>query len=160
MPSFDVVSEVDAHELRNAIDQANREVDNRFDFKGVGARFEMDNNTINVIAREEFQLHQMLDILRLKLAKRSIDVGCLAEGPVVVTGSTAKMPLEVRQGIDTPLAKKIVRLIKDQKMKVQAAIQGNQVRVTGKKRDDLQAVISLLKEAELGLPLQYTNFRD
>ncbi len=160
MPSFDVVSKVDAHELRNAVDQANREIDNRFDFKGVGAKFELSDSVITLSAKEEFQLRQMMDILKLKLAKREIDVGCLDEGEPVMSGMTARMTVTVRQGIDTPLAKKMVKLIKDQKMKVQAAIQGDQLRVTGKKRDDLQRVMSLLKDADLGLPLQYTNFRD
>ena len=160
MPSFDVVSKVDMHELNNAVDQANREIDNRFDFKGVGAKFELGDTTITVSAREEFQLKQMMDILRLRLAKRSIDVACLEEGEPVMSGTTARMTATVRQGIDTPLAKKMVKLIKDQKMKVQTAIQGDQLRVTGKKRDDLQNVISLLKDADLGLPLQYVNFRD
>lgn len=160
MPSFDVVSKVDAHELANAIDQANREVDNRFDFKGVGAKFALDGSKVALTAKEEFQLRQMMDMLRLKLAKRQIDVGCLAEGEPVTTGTTARLDVEVRQGIDTALAKKMVRMIKDRKMKVQAAIQGDQLRVSGKKRDDLQTVIAMLKDAELGLPLQYTNFRD
>lgn len=160
MPSFDVVSKVDLHELANAVDQANREIDNRFDFKGVGAKFELADSTITVSAKEEFQLKQMMDILRLKLAKRSIDVACLEEGEPVMAGTTARMTVTVRQGIDTPLAKKMVKLIKDQKMKVQSSIQGDQLRVTGKKRDDLQNVISLLKDADFGLPLQYVNFRD
>ena len=160
MPSFDVVSKVDSHELNNAVDQANREIDNRFDFKGVGAKFELADAAITVSAKEEFQLKQMMDILRLKLAKRSIDVACLEEGEPVMAGTTARMTVTVRQGIDMPLAKKMVKLIKDQKMKVQSSIQGDQLRVTGKKRDDLQNVISLLKDTDLGLPLQYVNFRD
>lgn len=160
MPSFDVVSKVDAHELRNAVDQANREIDNRFDFKGVGAKFEIEGEKINLTAKEEFQLRQMTDILRLKMAKRDIDIACLEEGEPVQSGTTSRMAIVVRQGIDTPLAKKIVKLIKDQKLKVQTAIQGDQLRVTGKKRDDLQAVIAYLKEADLGLPVQYINFRD
>ena len=160
MPSFDVVSKVDSHELANAVDQANREIDNRFDFKGVGAKFEIEGDKINLSAKEEFQLRQMMDILRLKLAKRKIDVACLEEGEPVMSGTTARMVVSVRQGIDAPLAKKMVKMIKDQKMKVQASIQGDQLRVTGKKRDDLQSTIAMLKEAELGLPLQYVNFRD
>lgn len=160
MPSFDVVSKVEPHELSNAVDQANREVDNRFDFKGVGAKFELDSDKIELTAKEEFQLQQMMDILRLKMARRSIDVACLSAGEPVQSGTTARMSVAVRQGIETALAKKMVRLIKDQKMKVQAAIQGDQLRVTGKKRDDLQKVMALLEDADFDLPLQFTNFRD
>lgn len=160
MPSFDVVSKIDQHELSNAVDQANREVDTRFDFKGVGAKFAIEGDSISLSAKEEFQLKQMMEILRLKMAKRKIDVGCLKEGQPVMSGMTAKQGVQVLQGIDQALAKKMVRLIKDQKMKVQAAIQGDQLRVTGKKRDDLQKVIALLEDADLGLPLQFTNFRD
>ena len=160
MPSFDVVSKVDMHELSNAVDQANREVDTRFDFKGVGAKFEMTEEAITLSAKEEFQLRQMMEILRLKLSKRKIDVACLKEGEPVMSGTTAKLVSQVQQGIEQPLAKKMIKQIKDQKMKVQAAIQGDQLRVTGKKRDDLQKVIALLEDAEFGLPLQFTNFRD
>ncbi len=160
MPSFDVVSEVDMHELGNAVDQANREIANRFDFKGVNAKFELEDNLVTATAEQDFQLRQMLDILRLKLAKRGVDAGSLDIGEIVVSGSTAKQPMTVRQGIDTDLARKLVKRIKQEKLKVQAAIQGDQVRVTGKKRDELQKVIAMLKEADVGLPLQYTNFRD
>ena len=160
MPSFDVVSEVDLHELSNAVDQANREVSNRFDFKGTGATFALEDSAVTLTAQVEFQLQQMMDILRQKLAKRGIDVAALEIKDPVVTGSEARQTAIVRQGIDAALAKKIVRMIKDKKMKVQAAIQGEQVRVTGKKRDDLQAVIAVLREADLDLPLQFNNFRD
>ncbi|MEJ2604005.1 MAG: YajQ family cyclic di-GMP-binding protein [Gammaproteobacteria bacterium] len=160
MPSFDVVSEVDMHEVTNAVDQANREVANRFDFKGTGARFEQEESVIRLRAQVEFQLQQMLDILRQKLAKRGIDVGCLDIGEPEVSGSEARQAVTLRQGIDSQLAKKIVRLVKDSKMKVQAAIQGEKVRISGKKRDDLQAAIALLRDADIDLPLQYENFRD
>lgn len=160
MASFDVVSEVDAHELSNAVDQANREIGNRFDFKGVDAKYELKESVIELGAEADFQLKQMLDILRLKLTKRSIDVACLKVDDPVVTGSKATQAVTVRQGIDTPLAKQMVKKIKESKMKLQAAIQGEKVRVTGKKRDDLQDAIALLKEAEFDLPLQFDNFRD
>jgi len=160
MPSFDVVSEVDMHELANAVDQASREIGNRFDFKGVDASFALEGNLITIAAEQEFQLSQMLDVLRLKLAKRQIDTGSLDVGEPQVSGSTARQIINVRQGVDTELARKLVKMIKAAKLKVQAAIQGDKVRVTGKKRDDLQKVIALLKEADIDLPLQYDNFRD
>ncbi len=162
MPSFDVVSKIDQHELANAVDQANREVDNRFDFKGVGAKFavEGEGEAITLTAKEEFQLKQMLDILRLKMTKRKLDVGCLQEGEPQMSGTTAKLSVQVRQGIDQPLAKKMTKMIKETKMKVQSAIQGDQLRITGKKRDDLQKVIALLEESDIDLPLQFVNFRD
>lgn len=160
MPSFDVVSEVDTHELSNAVDQANREVGTRFDFKGTNATFEFQQDKVQMKAPEEFQVKQMLDILMGKLAKRGIDVGALDLKDPEVSGQETRQTAEVKQGIDTPTAKKIVKHIKDAKLKVQAQIQGEQVRVTGKKRDDLQQVIALLKDSDLGLPLQYVNFRD
>lgn len=160
MPSFDIVSEVDMHELTNAVDQANREVGNRFDFKGTGAEFELAEATVSLKAQVEFQLQQMLDILHNKLAKRDIDIACLDAGEPVTSGQEARQSIVVRQGIDSTLAKQLVKRIKESKIKVQASIQGEQVRVSGKKRDDLQAVIALLREADLGLPLQYNNFRD
>ena len=160
MPSFDVVSEVDMHELANAVDQAGREIGNRFDFKGVEASFALDGGVITVSAEQTFQLGQMLDVLRLKMAKRQVDAGSLDIGEPQVTGSTAKQIITVRQGVDTELARKLVKMIKGAKLKVQAAIQGDKVRVTGKKRDDLQAAIALLKDADVDLPLQYNNFRD
>jgi len=160
MPSFDVVSEVNLHEVANAVDQANREVDTRFDFKGSNARFEQNESTINLLAETEFQLQQMLDILHTKLAKRGVDIASLKTDPPQIAGKQARQTLTLIQGIDSALAKKIVKLIKDSKLKVQAAIQGEKVRVTGKKRDDLQAVIALLRGAELEQPLQFDNFRD
>ncbi len=160
MPSFDVVSEVDHHEIANAVDQANREVTTRFDFKGTDSSFELNGNVIALKTESEFQLGQMLDILYAKLAKRGIDLDCVDVDEPVVMAKTATRNATIREGIDSELAKKIVKLIKGSKIKVQAAIQGEQVRVSGKKRDDLQAVIAFLKDAELGQPLQYKNFRD
>lgn len=160
MPSFDVVSEVDMHEVTNAVDQANREVGTRFDFKGVDARFERKEDVITLIAEVEFQLQQMMDILRAKLAKRGVDFSCLEEKDPEIAGKQARQTVKLRQGIDQPLAKQIIKLIKDSKIKVQAQIQGDQVRVTGKKRDELQEVIAMLRKAELELPLQFTNFRE
>ena len=160
MPSFDVVSEVDHHELSNAVDQANREVDNRFDFKGTGARFEQDGNAIVLKAQADFQLQQMLDMLYQKLTKRGIDLGAADAGEPDVQLSTATQVVTIREGIDSTLAKDIVKRVKASKIKVQASIQGDQVRVTGKKRDDLQQVIALLRDEDFGAPLQFTNFRD
>ena len=160
MPSFDVVSEVNHHELTNAVDQANREVSTRFDFKGTGSNFVLNENQVTMNTESEFQLQQMYDMLCSKLVKRSIDIACLEMGEPVVQMKTATQVITVREGIETPDAKKMVKAIKDRKMKVQAAIQGDQLRVTGKKRDDLQAVIALLKEGDYGLPLQFKNFRD
>lgn len=160
MPSFDVVSEFDAHEARNAVDQANREVDTRFDFKGTGSKFEQDGQAITLKSETDFQLEQMLTILRQKLAKRGIDIACMQEEAPEVTGQEARQKVVLRSGIDTPLARDLVKKIKGSKLKVQAAIQGDKLRVTGKKRDDLQAVIAMLKEADAGLPLQFENFRD
>lgn len=160
MPSFDVVSEVDMHEVKNGVDQANREVDTRFDFKGSNARFEHKDDVITMFGEGDFQLGQMLDILRSKLHRRGIDIACMEMGKVESAGKQVKQPVTIRQGLDSELAKKIVKLIKEKKMKVQAAIQGEKVRVTGKKRDDLQQVIAMLKEARLDMPLQFNNFRD
>lgn len=160
MPSFDIVSEVEMPEVRNAVDQANREIGTRFDFKGVDASFELEDSAIKLKAESDFQIEQMLDILRTKLVKRNIDVKSLKEGDIQMSGRSALMTVEIQQGIDADLARKIVRLIKDSKLKVQTAIQGDQVRVTGKKRDDLQQVITLLKDAKLDVPLQFHNFRD
>lgn len=160
MPSFDVVSEFDAHEAGNAVDQANREVSTRFDFKGTGSEYELDDQIINLKSQTEFQLQQMLDILRQKLAKRGIDVACMKVDPPQISGNEARQLITLRKGIDTPLARELVKTIKASKIKVQAAIQGEKLRVSGKKRDDLQAVIRLLKDADVELPLQYDNFRD
>ena len=160
MPSFDVVSEVDMHEVTNAVDQANREVTTRFDFKGTNARYELNESIITMTAEAEFQLQQMLDILQTKLSRRGVDIDCLELAEPQQSGKEARQEVTIRQGLDSVLSKKIVKLIKDAKLKVQAAIQGDKVRVSGKKRDDLQQVIAMLKEAKLELPLQYTNFRD
>ena len=160
MPSFDVVSEVDHHELTNAVDQMNREISNRFDFKGSNARVELKDQVMNLEADNEFQIKQMHDIIYKKLASRGIDTACLDQGKIEERGMRAYQTITVREGVDKELAKKIVKMIKDTKMKVQAAIQGEQVRVTGKKRDDLQSVIEMLKGADIDLPLQFNNFRD
>ncbi|WP_455211502.1 YajQ family cyclic di-GMP-binding protein [Kaarinaea lacus] len=160
MPSFDVVSEIDMHELSNAVDQANREVGTRFDFKGSDSNFQLSDNEITLESGSEFQLSQMMDILHNKMVKRGLDIACLEANDPEITGKRARQKVIARQGIDKDLARKIVKLVKESKLKVQAAIQGEQVRVTGKKRDDLQQVISMLKDAKLELPLQYTNFRD
>jgi uncharacterized protein YajQ (UPF0234 family) len=160
MPSFDVVSEFDQHEASNAVDQANREVGTRFDFKGTGSKYALDGQVITMTSQTEFQLQQMLDILRQKLAKRGIDIGIMKEEEPVITGSEARQKIVLRQGIDTALARDLVKKIKANKLKGQPAIQGEKLRVSGKKRDDLQAVIALLKEAKIELPLQYENFRD
>jgi len=160
MPSFDIVSELNPHEVANAIDQANREVSTRFDFKGTNAKFELNELVVTLSAPADFQLKQMMDILKLKLTKRGIDIVCMKVDEPVVTGTTAKQVATLRQGIETELGKKIQRLIKDSKLKVQAAIQDKQVRVTGKSRDDLQEAIQLVRGGKLELPLQFTNFRD
>jgi len=160
MPSFDVVSDFDAHEASNAVDQANREVNTRFDFKGTGSKFALEGQVISLTTQTDFQLKQMLDILRQKLAKRSIDIACIKEEEPEFSGSEARQKITLRKGIDTPLARDLVKKIKAAKIKVQTAIQGDQLRVSGKKRDDLQSIISLLKDADVDLPLQYENFRD
>ena len=160
MPSFDVVSEVDKHELSNALDQANREIGTRYDFKGSHARIEQSGNALTLEAESEFQVKQMIPILKEKMSKRGIDVECLEFGDVVEMNKRARQPVTVREGLDKELARKMVKLVKDSKLKVQAAIQGEQLRVTGKKRDDLQQVMQILRSAGLGIPLQFNNFRD
>tara|TARA_B110000459_G_scaffold57946_1_gene65132 strand:- start:16 stop:501 length:486 start_codon:yes stop_codon:yes gene_type:complete len=161
MPSFDIVSEVDMHELNNALDQSNREVGTRFDFKGIDASFELDNDSnIKVSAEADFQIQQMLEMLRSKMVKRGIDTKSLKEGDVQLVGQKASMIVTVQQGIEADIARKIVKAVKEAKLKVQTAIQGEKLRVTGKKRDDLQQVMALLKECSYGIPLQYDNFRD
>lgn len=160
MPSFDIVSDIDAHEVVNAVDQATREVNTRFDFKGTGAKYELNEYVVTLVAEADFQLKQMMDILKLKLVKRGIDVECLKVEEPTFSGQTAKQIATLRQGIETELGKKLQRLIKDSKLKVQAAIQDKQVRVTGKNRDDLQEVIALVRKSKLDLPMQFTNFRD
>lgn len=160
MPSFDIVSEVDPQEVRNAVDQAVRELGTRFDFRGVDAAFEFTGERIQMHAQEEFQLDQMLDILKDKLIKRSVDVRVLDGGAVEASGKQKRQAFDLKQGVDKDTARKLVKLIKDAKLKVQAQIQGDQVRVTGKKRDDLQQVMAAVKDAKLDVPLDFTNFRD
>ena len=159
MPSFDVVSELDKHEVTNAVDNAIKELERRYDLRGKGS-FEFKDQTVTLTAEAEFQLEQMLEILRMSLIKRKIDIQCLEVKDHYASGKVVKQEATLREGIDKELAKKIVALIKDAKLKVQAAIQGEQVRITGKKRDDLQEAIALLRGQELGMPLQYENFRD
>jgi uncharacterized protein YajQ (UPF0234 family) len=160
MPSFDVVSEIDSHELTNAVDQARRELSQRFDFKNTGAEFELEETTVTMSAPAEFQLKQMLEILKLKIAKRGIDIVCLEVKEPLVNLAVAKQLVVLRHGIDQETGKKVTRLIKDSKLKVQAQIQGEKVRVTGKKRDDLQEAIALLRKSTFEVPLQFDNFRD
>jgi uncharacterized protein YajQ (UPF0234 family) len=160
MPSFDIVSKIDNHEITNAVDQANRELTTRFDFKGTTARYELTKNTVLLIAPSDFQLKQMDEILRNKLAKRNVDTRSLDYKDADVKLNEARQEIEVKEGIDTDYAKKLVKMIKDASLKVQTSIHGDQVRVTGKKRDDLQAVIAMLREAKLSLPVQFENFRD
>jgi uncharacterized protein YajQ (UPF0234 family) len=160
MPSFDIVSEINAHEVANAVDQANREVGTRFDFKGTNAKYELKEYVITLSAPADFQLKQMMEILKLKLTKRGIDIVCMKVDEPVITGQTAKQVVTLRQGIDTEFGKKLQRMLKDSKLKVQTAIQDKQVRVSGKSRDELQEAIALVRGGKLDLPLQFTNFRD
>jgi len=160
MPSFDTVSKVDKHELTNAVDQASRDLTNRFDFKGVDAQFELDDDVIKLSAPSDFQLKQMLDILRPRITGRGIDVRCLDEGEPVINLSSARQNITVKQGIEQAVAKKLIAELKQAKIKVDARIEGDKLRVTGKKRDDLQTAIALLKKADVELPLQFENFRD
>jgi len=160
MPSFDIVSELNQHEVTNGVDQASREVDNRFDFRGSDAKFELKDKIITLSAQSEFQLKQMLDILKARFAKRGIDTLCMEIGDPVTALNSARQTITMREGIDAELGKKVQRLIKDSKVKVQAQMQDQQIRVTGKNRDDLQAVIAMVRRAELGMPMQFTNFRD
>lgn len=160
MPSFDVVSEVDQHELANAIDQASREITNRFDFKGTSADAKISEGAVVLTADSDFQIQQMHPILYNKLTARSIDIACLDAGKVETSGKGVKQTIKVRVGIDKDIAKKAVGKIKESKIKVQAQVQGEQLRINGKKRDDLQATMKLLENADLGLPFQFQNFRD
>ncbi len=161
MASFDIVSEVELQEVTNAVDQSNREVANRYDFKGTNASFELKDKIISMVAPTENLLKQMLSILRLKLGKRNVDVSCLQVEKVISAGRDVKQNIIVQQGIDKEVAKKMVKMVKDAKLKkIQASIHDDKVKVTGKKRDDLQEVISLFKQTDMGLPLQYINFRD
>ena len=161
MLKYDLVSEFDSHEVRNAVDQANREVETRFDFKGSGSKYLLeDEQTITIKSQSDFQLTQMLDILRQKMAKRGVDIACMDPQKPELALNEARQKVLLRQGIDAPLAKRLVKTIKGSKLKVQAAIQGDKLRISGKKRDDLQATIALLKDQDVELPLQYENFRD
>ncbi|WP_024872720.1 YajQ family cyclic di-GMP-binding protein [Tolumonas lignilytica] len=160
MPSFDIVSEVAMNEIQNAVENANREIQSRFDFRGVDASFELNKEEIKMGADADFQLKQMIDILRDKVTKRGIDINCLDVGEVEHSGKRYFQVIKLKQGIETDVAKKLIKMIKDAKIKVQTAIQGDEVRVTGKKRDDLQEAIALIRQAELGQSFQFTNFRD
>ncbi|MCO7227331.1 YajQ family cyclic di-GMP-binding protein [Pleionea sp. CnH1-48] len=160
MPSFDLVSEIELSEVRNAVENANRELDTRFDFRGIEASFEFNKDSVKLKAEAEFQLKQMLDILRSNCVKRKLDPRCLDTSEIDHTGKTFSRNVTFKQGIDKDTAKKIVKMIKESKLKVQAAIQGEQVRVTGKKRDDLQAVMALVRDSDLDQPFQFNNFRD
>ena len=160
MASFDIKSELDHHEITNAVDQANRVLQNRFDFKGTGAEFTVDDKQINLSANEEFQIHQMSPVLNESLAKRGIDLKSLKPGEVEVSGGNAQQTIGLQEGIDKELAKKITNLVKQSKSKTQASIQGDSVRITGKKRDELQAIIQLIKDQNFDIPLQFINFRD
>ncbi len=161
MPSFDIVSELDKHELQNAVDQANKEVTTRYDFKGTDSSFTLNDTTVSMSTESDFQLKQMFDMLIQKANRRGIDIKCVEEKEPTIQLKSAKQDIVLREGLDAPIAKKIVKLIKDSKLKVQAQIQGESVRVTGKKRDDLQQVMQLLRGNEdIDMPLQFNNFRD
>ena len=160
MPSFDVVSEVDIHQLTNAVDQAARIVGNRFDFKGVEASFEREERSVELTAEAEFQVSQMEDMLRAALIKCDIDPAAMDVSAMQTTGKTVRATVVLRHGLESSQCKAIVKRIKDAKLKVQAQIQGDQVRVTGKKRDDLQQVMAVLREEDNGAPVQFSNFRD
>ena len=160
MPSFDIVSEFDMHEATNAVDQANKEVGTRFDFKGTDSSFELTDEKLIMISESAFQLQQMFSVICAKLSRRGIDIACMEVGDAKGSGKLMRQEITLKQGVDSATAKKIVKLIKDKKLKVQAAIQGEKVRVTGKNRDDLQEVIQMLRNEKLELPLQFDNFRD
>lgn len=161
MPSFDIVSEVNQVEVHNAVDQSNKEITNRFDFKGSDARVEQGQNLLTAYADDEFKLGQVRDVLIGKLAKRGIDIRCLEPGTIEkISGNKVKQEIKVREGVDTDLGKKIVKLVKDSKLKVQANIQGNAVRISGAKKDTLQDTIALVRKTVADFPLQYKNFRD
>ena len=160
MPSFDIVSEIDLQEVRNAVDQASRELSSRFDFRGVDASLRLEDETILVSAPEEFQINQIRDILRDKMTSRKIDGRALQPGSIEGAGKVKRQKLDLSQGINQDISKKITKLIKESKLKVQSQINGEKLRVTGKKRDELQSVMSLVKDADLPLPMQFNNFRD
>ncbi len=160
MASFDIKSELDHHEVTNAVDQANRVLENRFDFKGTGAEFSINEKQIQLSAKEEFQIHQMSPVLNESLAKRGIDLKSLKPGDIEISGGAAQQTIDLQEGIDKELAKKITSLVKQSKSKTQASIQGDSVRITGKKRDELQSIIQLVKDQNFDIPLQFLNFRD
>jgi len=160
MPSFDIISEIDKHEFTNALDTTNRELGTRFDFKGSDAKFEVDGFVITQRAPSDFQLKQMLDILRARLIARGIDIRCMEVGDPEINLAEARQKVTIKQGIEQKIAKKIVGIIKDAKLKVEAQINGEKLRVSAKKRDDLQEVMALLKKSDIELPLQFDNFRD
>ena len=160
MPTFDIISEFDTHEVKNAIDQANKEIATRFDFKGTDSSVELTDDKLIMISESTFQLQQIFSVVCTKLSRRGVDVGCMDVGDAKGSGKLMRQEITLKQGLEISLAKKIVKLIKDKKLKVQAAIQGDKVRVTGKKRDDLQEVIQMLRDEKLEMPLQYDNFRD
>ena len=160
MPSFDIVSKIDKHELTNAVDQANRELGTRFDFKGSDANFELADPVITQFAPSDFQLKQMLDILRARLIARGIDVKCMEIDEPETNLAGARQKITIKQGIEQAIAKKIVAKIKEAKLKADAQINGDKLRISGKKKDDLQTVMALLRASEFEMPLQYENFRD
>ncbi len=160
MPSFDIVSELDMHELTNAVNNANRAITQRYDLKGTQTGVKQSKEEVTLYSESEFQVQQVLDIFHKELVRRKVDIKSLEEGGIKPNGKLMEQKMLLRQGIDKDSARKIVKLIKDTKLKVQAAVQGEQVRVTGKKRDDLQAVMSMLKQQDLPVALQFTNFRD
>jgi cyclic-di-GMP-binding protein len=160
VPSFDAVSELNAHEVANAVDQANRELAQRFDFKDTGARFELQDFTVTLRAQVDFQLKQMLEILKLRLAKRGVDLQCLEIKEPQTTLSAAHQEVLLRHGIDQDTGRKLLRIVRDSRLKVQASLQGDKVRISGRQKDELQAAITLLRGAKPGVPLQFNNFRD
>ena len=160
MPSFDVVSEIEQQELTNAIDQANREISTRFDFKGTDSKIDLNEWVLTIVSKSEFQIKQINDILKNKINKRGIDIRCLEYEEIVENNNEARQIIKIKKGIDKDKAKLIVKMIKNSKLKIQASIQGEQVRISGKKRDDLQNAISELKKTKINIPLQYINFRD
>ena len=160
MPTFDIVSEVDTAELKNAVDNANRELSTRFDFRGVQASFSMTNDVAKLSAEHDSQIRQLVDILRTNLIKRGIDARSIDPDKIEHSGKTFSQVIKFKVGVDQATSKKIIKLVKDNKLKVQVAVQGEQLRVTGKKRDDLQAVMKLVKDTDLGMPFQFNNFRD
>ncbi len=160
MPSFDIVSEVDSVEIKNAVDNSKRELDTRFDFRNVESSIELNKEIVKITSDSEFQVDQIVAILRNNLAKRGVDANALERKAVTFSGKTASQNIEFKQGVEGTNAKKLVKAIKDAKLKVQVSIQGDKLRVTGKKRDDLQATMALVREQELGQPFQFDNFRD